>query len=221
MMLISRTHTTIDIAAAYDDTDETNQTFIQNLAMFFTTILSRHLPTLEAQTDINVVLTAHRYLIKISQVDERELFKVCLEYWLKFVADLYNEIQRMPLNSALLGMSGGDAGRQVNLRRNTYSDILKSLRVVMIENMVKPEEVLIVENDDGEIVREFVKESDTLAMYKSMRECLVYLTHLDTSNMESIMLTKLARQMDGSEWSWNNLNKLCWAVGSISGAMSK
>lgn len=27
--------------------------------------------------------------------------------------------------------------------------------------------------------------------------------------------------MDGSEWSWDNLNKLCWAVGSISGALSE
>jgi exportin-1 len=27
--------------------------------------------------------------------------------------------------------------------------------------------------------------------------------------------------MNGSEWSWDNLNKLCWAVGSISGALSE
>lgn len=27
--------------------------------------------------------------------------------------------------------------------------------------------------------------------------------------------------MDGTEWSWDNLNKLCWAVGSISGALSE
>jgi len=26
-------------------------------------------------------------------------------------------------------------------------------------------------------------------------------------------------QIDNSEWSWSNLNKLCWAIGSISGAM--
>lgn len=25
--------------------------------------------------------------------------------------------------------------------------------------------------------------------------------------------------MNGTEWSWRNLNTLCWAVGSISGAM--
>jgi exportin-1 len=28
-------------------------------------------------------------------------------------------------------------------------------------------------------------------------------------------------QIDGTEWSWNNLNTLCWAIGSISGAMSE
>ena len=27
--------------------------------------------------------------------------------------------------------------------------------------------------------------------------------------------------MDGSQWSWHNLNTLCWAIGSISGAMSE
>ena len=35
------------------------------------------------------------------------------------------------------------------------------------------------------------------------------------------MTLKLSRQIDGSEWSWSNLNKLCWAVGSISGAMNE
>ena len=27
--------------------------------------------------------------------------------------------------------------------------------------------------------------------------------------------------MDGSQWSWHNLSTLCWAIGSISGAMSE
>jgi CRM1 / Exportin repeat 2/CRM1 / Exportin repeat 3 len=81
-------------------------------------------------------------------------------------------------------------------------------------------QVLVVENDEGEIVREFMKESDTIVLYKSMRELLVYLTHLDVNDTESILTEKLSKQVDGSEWSWNNLNTLCWAIGSISGAMS-
>ena len=34
----------------------------------------------------------------------------------------------------------------------------------------------------------------------------VYLTHLDYANTEAIMTEKLANQVNGSEWSWKNLN---------------
>lgn len=56
-------------------------------------------------------------------------------------------------------------------------------------------QVLIVENDEGEIVREFMKESDTIVLYKSMREVLVYLTHLDVGDTEMIMTDKLSKQV--------------------------
>ena len=79
----------------------------------------------------------------------------------------------------------------------------------------------MVENDEGEIVREFMKESDTIVLYKSMRELLVYLTHLDVQDTENILTEKLQKQVDGSEWSWQNINTLCWAIGSISMAMSE
>lgn len=79
----------------------------------------------------------------------------------------------------------------------------------------------MVENDEGEIVREFMKESDTIVLYKSMRELLVYLTHLDVQDTENILTEKLQKQVDGSEWSWQNINTLCWAIGSISGAMNE
>lgn len=50
--------------------------------------------------------------------------------------------------------------------------------------------------------------------------CLsVYLTHLDYADTERIMTEKLHNQVNGTEWSWKNLNTLCWAIGSISGAM--
>ena len=93
-------------------------------------------------------------------------------------------------------------------RKLLYAETLSQLRLVMIESMVKPEEVchssippiitlqvLIVENEDGEIVREFIKETDTITLYKSMREVLVYLTHLDVQDTEQIISEKLARQV--------------------------
>mmetsp|Transcript_11887 Transcript_11887/g.20775 ORF Transcript_11887/g.20775 Transcript_11887/m.20775 type:complete len:629 (+) Transcript_11887:55-1941(+) len=58
-------------------------------------------------------------------------------------------------------------------------------------------------------------------MNTTMREALVYLTHLNHADTENILLEKLRMQVDGTEWGWNNLNTLCWAIGSISGAMNE
>jgi len=38
--------------------------------------------------------------------------------------------------------------------------------------MAKPEEVLVVENEQGEVVREFMKDTDSINLYKNMRETL-------------------------------------------------
>ncbi|KAI9711412.1 MAG: Exportin-1 [Candelaria pacifica] len=176
---------------------------------------------------------AHFYLIRISQIDDREIFKICLEYWTKLVTELHEEMQALPITDmnplismGVGGLSNGGASHpsvlaNYPLRKHKYNEVLTNLRMVMIEKMVRPEEVLIVENDEGEIVREFVKESDTIQLYKTTRECLVYLTHLDVMDTEDIMSEKLRRQVDGTEWSWNNCNTLCWAIGSISGAMNE
>ena len=77
-----------------------------------------------------------------------------------------------------------------------------------------------METEEGELIREVLKESDTRALYLSLQECLKGLAKLDIVDTEVIMTEKLNRQVDGTEWSWSNLNTLCWAVGSIAGTMS-
>ncbi|KAH7889656.1 CRM1 C terminal-domain-containing protein [Phlebopus sp. FC_14] len=216
-----------NIAAAYTSASDSGQELVLNLALFLSNFLSNHLRAVETEPNRDVLLNAHLYMVKVSQVDEREIFKITLEYWSKLVAELYDEIQTLPLGDSglLMGLNLGNGGGNMlngmSLRKNIYSDVLSNLRLVVIERMVKPEEVLIVENDEGEIVREFMKESDTIVLYKQMRELLVYLTHLDVVDTENILTEKLAKQVDGSEWSWQNLNTLCWAIGSISGAMNE
>ncbi|ORZ36332.1 CRM1 C terminal-domain-containing protein [Catenaria anguillulae PL171] len=222
---------TTNFETRWEDGDNEEQEFIQNLALFLTTFLGKHMKVLE-RDNVNVSLYAHRCLAGIARVDEREVFKVCLEFWAKWVKDLYDDSLQQPagstgnrpdvLNLGLTSLQPNAAAVPPGTRRREmYAPILSEVRVVAIERMVKPEEVLIVENDDGQIVRESMKEVDTIVLYKSMRECLVYLTHLDPRDTEDIMLRKLTRQIDGTEWSWANLNKLCWAVGSISGAMNE
>ena len=222
-----------DIREAHAKSGARDQEYILNLAIFLCNYFSVHLPTIERLPNSDYLLHGHFYLIKISMIDDREIFKICLEYWTKLVQELYEEMQQLPMselnplvNMGVSGLANGGAPNpsalaNYPLRKHKYSQILSNLRQVMVEKMVKPEEVLIVENEEGEIVREFVKESDTIQLYKTTRECLVYLTHLDVVDTEGIMSDKLAKQVDGTEWSWANCNTLCWAIGSISGAMNE
>lgn len=76
----------------------------------------------------------------------------------------------------------------------------------------------MVEDEQGNIVRETMKDNDVLMQYRTMRETLIYLSHLDYEDTEYQMLEKLRGQMGGT-WTWNGLNTLCWAIGSISGSM--
>jgi exportin-1 len=160
------------------------------------------------------------YLVSISEVDDDEIFKICLEYWNTLAADLYREAPYNNISPILMGMRNN-----ISSRRQTYNAILSKVRKIMISKMAKPEEVLVVENDQGEVVREFMKDTDSINMYKNMRETLgiaikqaikinmviilnflVYLTHLDSNDTENIMTEKLQNQVNGSEWSWKNLN---------------
>ena len=220
----------MDLKSTYKKSNSRDQEFVQNLALFLCAYFSTHLGLIERLPNQEFLRHGHFYLLMISQIEDREIFKICLEYWNKLVSELYEEMQSLPVTEAHpLAMQSGSlangassvAEANFETRKKQYREVLQSLRIVMIENMVKPEEVLVVENDEGEIVREFVKESDTIQLYKTTRECLVYLTHLDVVDTESIMSEKLSKQVDGSEWSWPACNTLCWAIGSISGAMNE
>jgi exportin-1 len=222
-----------DLRDVYGKSNSRDQEYIQNLALFLCNFFTVHLGVIEKIPNADYLTHGHYYLILISQIDDREIFKICLEYWTKLVQELYEEMQQLPITDVnhlvsmgVSGLSNGGAPHPSTLanyplRKHKYSQILTNLRSVMVEKMVRPEEVLIMENDEGEIVRTFVKESDTIQLYKTTRECLVYLTHLDVVDTETIMSDKLQKQVDGSEWSWNNCNTLCWAIGSISGAMNE
>lgn len=63
------------------------------------------------------------------------------------------------------GMVDG-LGSQIMQRRQIYVSIMSKLRLLMICRMAKPEEVLIVEDENGNIVRETLKDNDVLVQYK-------------------------------------------------------
>jgi exportin-1 len=241
---------TTNMAEAYENAPDTGQELILNFSIFLVNYLSYspHLLYAESQAKkhpfaMTALLKAHRYLLEISKVDEREIFRICMEYWLSFLKEVWEEMVALPVNELGLGLAGfglglrpksmddddddilnhsldiQSSGLGLGKRKDIYMEILSELRYVVIERMVKPEEVLIMEDESGEIVRERMTNTETIALYKSQRDMLVYLTRLDEDDMEDIFSEKLDILMNGKEWSWGNLNSLCWAVGSVSGCM--
>lgn len=205
---------TTNIKDAYANGQDDEQKFIQNLSLFISTYLKVHGSLIEKHTDLqDTLMMALHYLLLISEVEDVEIFKICLEYWNKLACDLYTDNSFSSVPSFILPEV------KPSPRRQRYQPVLTKLRYIMIGRMAKPEEVLVVENEQGEVVREFMTDTDSIQLYKNMRETLVYLTHLDYNDTERIMTEKLQNQINGTEWSWKNLNTLCWAIGSISGAM--
>lgn len=186
-----------NVKQLYESGSEHDQNFIQNLSLFLCTLLKKRGLLFEQENHRKKLLMAVYYLIMISEVEDVEVFKICLEYWGSLAEQLYKEC---PLDDRVVGNA------VVPMRRLIYEEMLSKLRYIMIGRMAKPEEVLVVENDQGEVVREFMKDTDSIQLYTNMRETLVYLTHLNSSDTENIMNDKLKRQVDGTEWSWKNLN---------------
>ena len=113
---------------------------------------------LEQRGNRENLLDSHRYLLKISEVNDREIFKTCLDYWGPFVADLEEEIRKLPISDVnpmltlSLKSSLVNGGPALNpsilsaypLRKHMYAEILTGLRLVMISKMVRPQEVRVL-----------------------------------------------------------------------------
>ncbi|CAA7051546.1 unnamed protein product [Microthlaspi erraticum] len=66
--------------------------------------------------------------------------------------------------------------------RIIYSIFMSELRGLMINRMAKPEEVLIVEDENGDLVRETKKDIDVIVQYNIMKVTLIDLLNLDCAD---------------------------------------
>lgn len=150
------------------------------------------------------------YLISLTKIKDNEIFKICSEFWVQFTANVRIDKSRCE--------SRGDS--DVKTLIETFKPILSGLRFIMITNMQRPEEVIIFINEHGEIVRQFMRDTDSINIYNFCKDTLSNLTYLNPEEIRDIIIDRLEAVMKSPVFSWSDLNCLGWAVGSISGAMS-
>ena len=229
-----------DLKQLYNDGTYEFQEFIARLAVFLGTYLKSYLQLFDKDGAIvheSTVLESLYYMIRISEVDDEQVFKICLDFWHQFTKDLIDEWKQSASSGSLQSISfsgassmaitsmnnpsnGNGSANNLRLKHVVYDGILHSLRIICIDRMAMPEEVIVVEHDNGEIQRELTRDTDVIAQYKLMRDTICFLTNLNYEDTEAIMLEKLDIQVS-HRFSWQGLNTLCWAIGSISGAMGE
>ncbi|KAF7721345.1 Karyopherin transporter [Apophysomyces ossiformis] len=195
-----------DIPGSYYNVATEDQFFVQDLALFLTTTLGRYYELIESNLGYTLILRSCSYLLEVSRINDKELWKICLEYWGKFVAFVYE---------STLKIDNSSTGHSYQTRCEIYRDVLHNLRIIAMEQMVPPEEVLIVQDMNDEISREFLKQSNVSELYDSMKGLLGNLAKLDLLDTEEVMREQLAEQFGKANWSWSAVSKLCWAVGAI------
>ena len=228
----------VNLKEAYEQSSDEDRLFVQKLALFLGTFLKSFITIFEdAVTDTilspNIIVNALKYMILVSTVRDEEVFKTCLEFWSEFAKNLFFKTNAWNEKYARNNLSRGGNIFDVGIGSPSYGmgitpspysifdQTLHDLRIEFIDHMAKPEEVIIVEDENGEIVREMTKDTEVIAQYNTMHETLVFLTNLNSDDIQAIMLYKLDFQVSGGNFTWQGLNTLCWAVGSISGAMAE
>ncbi|KRX01384.1 Armadillo-type fold [Pseudocohnilembus persalinus] len=201
----------------------------QALSMYFTGFFSTHLNWVQSMINdcnndnkgqlMEEIRKGLVYLVHFTSLKEEDnIFKICTEFWTTFTDSLVKDPLVKERTGALLNMSGNY--QNYNLQQNIYPAILTQVRKQIIYKMARPKEVLI-KVEDGDVVKEEVKDTENQSMYQTLKQLMINLTKLDEEVTQQILVDKFDKLMDGSEWSWDNCNSLCWAVGSISGTLNE
>lgn len=187
----------------YKNMESSEKSFILRIAQLFSSLFETYVTFLENKNVQQSRITLD-YLILISKINDSKIFLVMFEMWSKLVFDLYVEfpfINKTPTHK---------------LRRHEYKGVLVKLLDCLVNKMPRPQEVFIVINEYGEVIKNKLIETEQIEFYKKMKSCFYYLAFLIEDDMKRYFLTKTGDQLDKIEWSWENVNKLCWSIGCIS-----
>ena len=69
--------------------------------------------------------------------------------------------------------------------------VMAGLRKTLIDRMVRPEEVLVMEDENGDVVKAEVRGSETSLLYGLVKDCLVYVTGLGRNQTEAYIFLLL------------------------------
>jgi exportin-1 len=192
----------LDIALIFKQSEQDLKYFIMNGIIFFLYFLKNWSFLIKDDvTFYGMFILINQLMLKISCIPNLEIYKICIEWWILLIEKIQNKELLIFLNI---------------LKPTFFND----LKIIIITRMAKPQEVLLIENEDGSIIREITCDTDSNALHSKCKEILIYLTKLSEESVILIILKKLSLQFNKTTWNRSIFNCLCWSIGSISGIFS-
>jgi exportin-1 len=168
-----------------------------------------------------------KYIAQIHQIPNEEIFKATCEFWYWFCFKVcFLQLGACNPDDGIPAIVYESSLQQYILYtnnsfyyQNCYFSVLNDVRHTLITKMTKPIEVKIDIDEDGELIADPTINTIYQTLHETMRDTLVFLTHLDPALTEKIMIDLLQTQTVDEQWNPMLLNSLCWAIGSITGSM--
>ena len=125
-----------------------NRRFILNTLEFINNVFKNRLETIFVENFFCVIFSVtNQFMVKFSCIPDMEIYKICLNWWLHTID-----------KDLIL--------KENFLVRKIFKKVLFDLRIIIISRMAKPEEVLMTEDKNGQIIEEKVYDTEASEIYK-------------------------------------------------------
>ncbi|KAI4291326.1 exportin-1 [Pancytospora philotis] len=198
------------LAGAYQRMGESERIFVRKYARIFAALYALWFNELDQER----VHQGLGYLVEISKIDDANLFKTVFPMWAKFVYEMYTEY---PLR----------VHTAQPLSRQRFAGVLQAMLPVFVQNMPKPEEVFVLLNDLGEVVKDRKVETAEIDFYRQMKSNLLFLSYLIEDFLKDYFIRKVEKHINMNtagmdiNAAYRSLSQICWAVGSLAGALEE
>ena len=191
------------------------QMFCQNLGLSLYSFYSSHLVWIqdihysgtETEEMIEDILTGLKYMANLTAVQDKDIFKTCLEFWAFYTEQMKKLIRTTE--------------QMLDLSNDYVKTKLKSAKgmTLAIDNLVirtpKPLGVRIFIDEDGLPKSESNANTEAAMLYDICKEILINYSHINWPSLYQIIKNRIERQMDGSEFALEKISAICYAAGSI------
>lgn len=127
-----------------------------------------------------------RYILMMMKIDEDQIFKITIDFF-HFYIGAYLERQSKGEN----GFGGLNYGGRAMPLDHIYEDIFREVMMTVCLKMAKPEEVLIVIDEDGIPVREEMENTENSSLYEIERELAQFLVKYNWPDMKKFILSQV------------------------------